>query len=544
MEVNGLVDKRAILQVIGCLLQDSSLIDDIDRPLDRTDFNVENFYELLFVAIYNLHMQGVEKIDEFSIDSYLSNYKEQYKIFQDNNGLEYLSSARELSDLSNYEYNYRRTRKYSLLRYYEKNGLDTRFIYDSTITEGSKAEAEQIKFDNYSEQDIVEMVEATFVIKPNMEYCTNTLSTDVQASDGMLELIEEFQKTPDIGIPLNNNFLNTVARGARLGCLYMRSAPSGFGKSRLAAGDACKFAVPYVYDEKKKKFIYTGFCEPTVYFTTEMTIDEVQSLFIAAVSKVNEAKILNGTCNEDEIERIKQAIQYIKESPLYIVHIPDFNITDILNKIKQFHRENGVKYYVFDYIHSSLRLMSEINNKSGGGLKEYQILLVFATELKTIAQQLGIFILTASQVNSEIINTTYKDANLLQGSKSLQNKLDVGLISCQPTKAELKKIESITHKMVGVPEPNLCYWIYKLRRGKLTHIVIWSHVDLGTMTEIPLFVTDYDLKLIDVDLTKIESVESKIKDHSVAITQVPNVSDYEQGQIEEEQETKSPRFDW
>ena len=58
MAHEGLVDKRAYLNTFGCLLQDSSLIDDIDRPLDRTDFNTENFYELLFVAIYNLHMQG------------------------------------------------------------------------------------------------------------------------------------------------------------------------------------------------------------------------------------------------------------------------------------------------------------------------------------------------------------------------------------------------------------------------------------------------------------------------------------------------------
>ena len=69
---SGLVDKRSYLFVIGCLLLDPNLLDDIDRPLDRTDFNTEKFYELLFVAIYNLHMQGCVAIDEFSIDSYLS----------------------------------------------------------------------------------------------------------------------------------------------------------------------------------------------------------------------------------------------------------------------------------------------------------------------------------------------------------------------------------------------------------------------------------------------------------------------------------------
>lgn len=33
MAHEGLVDKRAYLNTIGCLIQDSSLIDDIDRPL-------------------------------------------------------------------------------------------------------------------------------------------------------------------------------------------------------------------------------------------------------------------------------------------------------------------------------------------------------------------------------------------------------------------------------------------------------------------------------------------------------------------------------
>ena len=40
-----------------------------------------------------------------------------------------------------------------------------------------------------------------------------------------------------------------------------------------------------------------------------------------------------------------------------------------------------MRYFFFDYIHTSLRLMAEVNGKSGMGLKEHQLLLVFATEL-------------------------------------------------------------------------------------------------------------------------------------------------------------------
>ena len=546
MDCTGLVDKRAYLTVIGCLLQDPTLIEDIDRPLDRTDFNTEDFYELLYVAIYNLHMQGCETIDEFAVDSYLSNFKEQYTIFQNNNGLEYLVSARDIAKMENYDYNYHRLRKYSLLRYYEKQGLDTRFIFDSTITDTVKAEVEQTKFDNYTEQDIVEMVEAVFVINPNMKYCTNTLSTDVQAADGMLELVNELMEVPDWGLPLNNEGLNTIARGARYGCLFMRSAPSGGGKSRMLAGDACKFAVPYFYDTVNKEWVYTGISEPTVYFTTEMTVDEIQTLFIAAVSKVNEEHILNGTYEDGEYERVKLAISYIESAPLYIVHIPDFSIEDIKNQIKKYNREMMVRIFAFDYIHTSLRLMSEVIGKSGMGLKEHQLLLVFVTELKSIAQQLDIFIFTASQLNGEAQNAQYKDQNLLAGAKSLANKLDVGVISMRPTKAEMKRIEPVLHKMIGKPIPNMCHWVYKVRRGRLTRIIIWSRSDFGTMDEEALFVTDYDFGIIDIDFTKIEQVEEKIKEHSILLS---HVHDEVSGEIVEIEENDEPdavtqKFDW
>lgn len=545
-ECAGLVDKRAYLNVLGCLLQEPGLIDDIDRPLDRTDFNTENFYELLFIAIYNLHMQGCNVIDEFSIDSYLSSFKEQYSIFQTNNGLKYLVDAREMAELNNYDYNYHRVRKYSMLRYYEGKGLDTRFIYDSTIVDTKLAEKEQIKFDNYTEQEILEMVETTFVITPNMKFCTNTLSTDAQAADGLNNLIQDLMEIPDVGLPLNNEGLNTVTRGARTGCLYMRSLLQGQGKSRLAAGDVCKISVPYVYDTEKKDYVYTGTCEPALYITTEMPIDEIQTIILATISKVNEEHILYGNYEPGEYYRVQKAIEYLASSPLYIVHIPDFNIEDIKNIIKKYHREYGVRYVFFDYIMTSLRLMTEVNGRSGAGLKEHQMLLVFSTELKTIAQQLDIFIFTASQLNGEAQMATYKDQNLLAGSKALANKLDVGIISMKPTKAELKRIEPVLHKMVNVAVPNMCHWIYKVRRGRLTRIIIWTRVNLGTMEEKALFVTDFDFQLIDMDFTKIEIVEAQLKENSVLMSQVPDepISVVEDDEPPFEADKISRKFDW
>lgn len=546
-----LTDKRAILNTIGCLMLDPTLIDDIDRPLDRTDFDTEALYELLYVAIFNSYMQGVKDINEFTIDSYLSSYKEQYEIFQTNDGLNYLASAREMSSLDNYDYYYHRLRKYSLLRYYEKKGYNTKSIFDPTVGV-EELTKEMEKFDNYTEQDIVGMVETDLVISPTIKYCTNMLTTEIQAADDAVDLIESFRKIPDVGVPLNNDGVNTVARGGRKGCLYMRSLPQGEGKSRQAAGDACKIAVPYVYDMDKKDFVYTGMSESTTYITTEMTVDEIQTIFIAAVSKVNEEHILYGEYKNGEYERVKKAIEYIQSSPLYIVHIPDFSIEDIKNIIKKYNREFKVEYFFFDYISTSLRLMSEVSGKSRMGLKEHQLLLVFSTELKTIAQQLNIFIFTASQLNGEARNAIIKDQNLLSGAKALANKLDVGIISMRPTQRERDKLDAIIQNHFGLRMPDMGHWIYKVRRGRLTHIIIWSQVDLGTMTEKALFVTDFDFNLIDIDFTQIEQVEAKIQEHSVLESQVhdeePEIVDSTTIEVEpeaiEEERTTKRNFDW
>lgn len=519
MDYNGLADTRAILNTLGCFMQDPGLVEDVDHPLSVDDFEVEDFYKILYVGIYNVVMQGMTKVDEFAIDSYLSSYDEQYKIFQANNGLEYLASAKAMASLENFDYFYHRLRKFSLLRYYEKKGLDTRFIYNPSVS-SEKANTEEEKFENYTEQDIVETVESTFVLQPQSAFCQSELSEGCQAGEGLFDLIEELHEAPAIGVPLADDGIGSITRGGRTGCLYLRSLLQGQGKTRLAIGDARTISIPYVYDTKKGDFVYTGWNEPTLFLTTEMAIREIQTPLLASVAKVNEDHILRRTYEPGEYERVLKAAEYIKQSPLFIEQIYEFGIADIINIIKRYHRQYGVRYVFFDYIWMSVKAMGEANRNSGMRLGEHQILLDFATELKALAQKLDIFIFTASQLKPEAIDAHYKNQNLLAGAKSLANKLDVGIIQMKPTKAELKRLEPVIRKSakVGIKMPNFASWCYKIRGGQLSNIIVWSHYDLGTMTEEPLFVTDFDFTLIDVDITKIENADAVVEAQSHYIT--------------------------
>lgn len=522
MSYEGLVDKRAYLNVIGCLMQDSSLIDDMDRPLSRSDFKTEDFYELLFVAIYNLYIQGCVTIDEFAIDSYLSNYKKQYKIFQDNHGLDYLVNAREIASLENYDYFYHRMRKFSLLRYYESKGVDTkRLIYDWSITDERQADIEKQKFEDYSESDIVGIIENELVITPKMDYCSDILSENIQAGDGMAELVEELLETPDFGYNFTSPFFNALCRGARRGKFYLRSASSGVGKTRNFLMDACNFAIPYTWDKKENKFVYTGHNAPTLYIGTEGSLREFQTMVLAIVSGVNETHIVEGDYDDGELDRVKEAVQYISESPLYLVYCDDFSITDIENIAKRYVLTYQVDIFIFDYIQNTMRLSNEVNSKSSMRMQEWQILLIFSTRMKALAERLDIAIISGTQLSTEAKDARYKDHTLLQGSKAIANKIDIGLILSIPNNAEKKKIEALTRNIIGCPEINLLQWCYKVRSGKISRIIILSHIDLGTMRIRDCLATDFDfMEVIPIDITRVETVEAAVKANSVGINTV------------------------
>ena len=67
----GLINKRAIVQVLGCLLNKPDLLD--TYYIEEIDVD-EDFYVYILNTIKVLHKQNVPVIDAFAIDSYLSSY--------------------------------------------------------------------------------------------------------------------------------------------------------------------------------------------------------------------------------------------------------------------------------------------------------------------------------------------------------------------------------------------------------------------------------------------------------------------------------------
>ena len=492
------VDTTAIMQVIGCIYKHPYLLEQEDKYFFHEEDFTERFHQTLFGSIYNLKMLGANKIDIDDILNYLSTRPTREAEFKVNKGEEYLAKLVDIADLSKFDYYYGRMKKMTLLRFYDNNGIDVRDLYDpDNILDIKKKQIQEDWLDNSSLEEIaqkiddkIEMIKSTCV--------DNSFGKARHASEGIRGLIDRLKETPEVGVPLYGPLINTVTRGARLKKFYLRSAPTGCGKSRSMIADACNISCNEIYDEQLG-WIKNGNAEPTLYITTEQELEEVQTMMLAFLSNVNEDKILNGKYENDEEERVIRAAEILERSPLYVEELPDFSLRDIESTIKRNVRDNQVKYVFHDYIHTSLKILEEITKRSGGvKLREDNILFMITIRLKDLCNEIGIFIMSATQLNGDWQEAKEANQNLLRGAKAIADKIDLGAILLPTKEDDIVSLEKILSTGV-FQKPNLKLSIYKNRRGKFKSVILWCHADLGTCRIKPMFLTDHSYEMLPIE---------------------------------------------
>lgn len=224
------VDVTAITQVIGCVFNDSSILDDTDRYIIHEEDFTEDFHKIIFGSIYNIHLTG-SQVNIDTIIDYLSNRPKFETIFKANKGIEYLMEASQAAQKNSFNYFYGRLKKFSLLRAYDNFGIDVSYLYDArNIIDVKKRQQQEDWLDANSLITIANKIDDV-IEEIKSKYIEDDLGTGYQAGDGMLALIEQFEKTPETGIPLYGPLINTVTRGARLKKFYLRSAATGVGKA-------------------------------------------------------------------------------------------------------------------------------------------------------------------------------------------------------------------------------------------------------------------------------------------------------------------------
>lgn len=414
---NNYYDVESVIQVIGNVFNTPQLLDYTDKYTFREEDFDDDFHKVIFGTIYKLYTMGTKQLNVVTIEKFLEGRPKSLAIYKTNNGRAWLDNVSDIAISSSFDYYYDRMKKFTLLREFNRNGIDVNYLYDpNEILDVKKRQAQEDFLDNSSLVELYNKInERIDMIREN--YVEDKDMHSYQAGDGARELKERLKKYPEVGVPLYGPLINTITRGARLKKFYLFSAPTGMGKSRNMIANTCYIGCEKYYDNNFG-WIRNGVAEPTLYITTELELEEVQTMMWAFISGVNEDHILNSTYEEGEEERVDEAIKILEESPIYIEELPDFSLDDVEAVIKKAIRERGVKYVLYDYIHTSLKILEEITKKSGGiKLREDNILFMMAIRLKDLCNQYGIFLMSSTQLNGDWKEAKIPDQNLLRGRK-------------------------------------------------------------------------------------------------------------------------------
>lgn len=496
--------KQNIYGLLGNLCNEPDLLIDADVHLTEKDF-VSEFQKVVFFAINNLIAENgtLNKITEFDIDTYLKTSDKYYTIWKNNNGVDYVQDARSLSSSETFRTNYHMTKKFTILREYVENGIDISDILDLETTDADIISEQQQAMFEITENELIEhFTKKALNVRETLQDSVDNGVKYFQIGDDLEGLKDRINASPEFGYPFRNPFFNTLFNGKRKGKFFLQSGASGFGKTRQSLMELLYTSCSEMVDSETGKWTKLPAPRPSLFISTELEKEELQLQMLSFITKIMPDVISAGHYPEFVANEIDHAIKVMKEAPLYIIEMEEFDTNDIRNEIERYILNYGVEYINFDYIQMNPKLSVSMQKKFGHKMQDDQMLLEISRVLKNIAKEYDVFISSSTQLNashSEINPEVSRTQNALRGSKAIADKIDYGVILAPPTEKDLKKTDNIDS-----PErPNMSYWVYK-NRNNLKNIVIWSKIDLGTMRETFLFATDYQYNPIDLSRTDIE----------------------------------------
>lgn len=498
---------RSIYNVFGAICRQPDLLKDPNVILGDRDF-VQSFHKIVYAALHNIVFSARNDLDVITpidIDNYLAQYPTYYKVWDENKGVEYINDAMQQMNIGLFTKDYDMIKKFSLLRNYVDNGIDVSDIYEYESNDLGKLTESNKVLENTTINEIVEhFTQKAIGIRNEWNIDDGTVK-DFKAGDDLDGLLERLVENPDMGFPFQNLMYNTLFRGMRKSKFLLRSGATGTGKTRQAIRDMVSVACDQIW-VTGLGWQSLGPSFPALFISTEIEQEELQTIMLAYLTGISDTDIKDGNYDKATRKRLEEGIEILKRAPLFMSYIEDFSISDIEMKIEEYIIKENVQYVAFDYIQMTPKLSKTMNDNFGTTLREDQILVHFSSAMKTIASRYDVFLESSTQLNRGSKEVENRDASSLRGGLATADKIDYGVLTFKATKNEKDALKHIIQKGFGGQEkmtPDFSHWVYKNRAG-LDHLVIWTKMNLGTMREEILFVTDYDYNLIEIDGTEIE----------------------------------------
>lgn len=137
------------------------------------------------------------------------------------------------------------------------------------------------------------------------------------------------------------------------------------------------------------------------FFSLEMSADQLLHRMVCSQSGVESEKIIKGTLNGEEYQRIASTLNMMQEHTMIIDDQPGLSISDLRARARRMKEAHNIDVLIIDY----LQLLSG-SNKYGGSENRQQEISEISRMLKNLARELNVPVLTPCQLSRKVEERT------------------------------------------------------------------------------------------------------------------------------------------
>lgn len=141
----------------------------------------------------------------------------------------------------------------------------------------------------------------------------------------------------------------------------------------------------------------SGEVTPVALFSLEMSAAQLAGRIFSQDAEVNGQKMRNGKFDDQEWERLVNAMNHVGEAPIYIDDTPGINVFELRAKCRRLKLEKNIGMVIIDY----LQLMSGAGESNKGGNREQEVSAI-SRGLKGLAKELEVPVIALSQLSRAV----------------------------------------------------------------------------------------------------------------------------------------------
>lgn len=346
--------------VLGAILLDSNILDDVTQILNESKYFHVNNHRIIYDTMLDLYNTG-KAVDFVTLLEALKSQKQ----FDDSTGKTYLMDlANNCPSISN-------AREYAKI---VRDKYDVRTLISiahEIISDASSDEFEPAVLLDSAEQKIFDIRRDK--ANQGLEVLSKVILKEFDRLDALNNNTDDLLKP----IPSGIGDLDKVITGLNRSDLILLAARPGMGKTSFALNIAKNVA------STAKKTV--------AFFSLEMTKEQLASRLMSTEALVQGTKLRTGKLSDEEWARLVSAGDILSKCDFYLDDTPGITVAEIKSKLR---RLKNIDVVVIDY----LQLMTSgrrIDNR-------VQEVSEITRNLKMLAKELNVPVICLSQLNRAV----------------------------------------------------------------------------------------------------------------------------------------------